>query len=115
MSGRRNLAGRITCRNCKRPGMIHRAHGWCDGCYSRWHRAGRPDDGPPPPGTVPPVDEVIVASAVRGERPTLTPRERRAAVAILTAKGLAARQVAVRLGCTRRTVERHNAANKKGT
>lgn len=114
MSGRRELAPRITCRNCRRPDMIHRAHGWCDACFSRWVRAGKPEDGPPPVGWVAPVDELIVASAVRGERPMLTPRERRAAVAVLNAKGLTAREVAVRLGCTRRTVERHNAANRKG-
>lgn len=26
-----------------------RPHGWCDGCYLRWLRAGKPPEGPPAP------------------------------------------------------------------
>lgn len=25
------------------------AHGWCESCCRRWHKAGRPASGPPPP------------------------------------------------------------------
>jgi hypothetical protein len=35
------------CACCDTPGRII-AHGWRWACYSRWTRAGRPADGPPP-------------------------------------------------------------------
>lgn len=41
------------CAACaKRP---RRARGWCNPCYMRWVRAGRPDEGPPPPADPTPV------------------------------------------------------------
>jgi DNA-binding CsgD family transcriptional regulator len=46
---------------------------------------------------------------VAGTRVNATPAERRAAVAILTARSLSAREIAKRINCTRRTVERHRA------
>jgi hypothetical protein len=36
-----------TCACCDEPGQIV-AHGWRWACYTRWRRAGRPADGPPP-------------------------------------------------------------------
>ena len=38
----------ITCPACgeDRP---HRARGWCDPCYNRWARRGKPETGPPEP------------------------------------------------------------------
>jgi hypothetical protein len=27
----------------------HEAHGWCNRCYERWRRAGKPASGPAPP------------------------------------------------------------------
>lgn len=38
----------ITCPSCgeRKP---HQCKGWCNACYRRWMRAGRPEDGPPPP------------------------------------------------------------------
>lgn len=32
-----------------------KARGWCNTCYMRWDRAGRPDTGPPPPPNFTPV------------------------------------------------------------
>ena len=104
----------IICRACLRPDVEHGAFGWCRACYSRWKRADRPESGPPPRGWRPPVDDVAVARAVRGEQPELTPRERCAAVAELRARGLSIRTIAKTLGCAQRTVERHTAAIKKG-
>lgn len=34
------------CTACDTGAPVH-ARGWCRGCYVRWLRAGRPDDGPP--------------------------------------------------------------------
>lgn len=41
----------LTCSNpaCGKPHKNKRPHGWCDGCYLRWLRAGRPEGGPPEP------------------------------------------------------------------
>lgn len=36
-----------TCGCCDQPGRLV-AHGWRWACYSRWTRAGKPSDGPPP-------------------------------------------------------------------
>jgi hypothetical protein len=57
------------------------------------------------------VDELTVQFLVEGEQVNATPAERRAAVAILTARQLTARAIAERINCTRRTVERHRAKN----
>ena len=113
MPGEEKPRPRITCINCRRTDQPHGGYGWCHACYSRWYRAGRPDAGPPAPGTPPPLDDVAVERAVKGEQPTLTPRERRAAVAELRARGLSVRTIAKTLGCAQRTVERHTAAIKK--
>jgi DNA-binding NarL/FixJ family response regulator len=69
------------------------------------------------PKAVPPqrwsqdVDELTVQFLVAGEQINATPAERRAAVAILTARRLTASAIAERINCTRRTVERHRARN----
>jgi hypothetical protein len=105
----------ITCPVCVRDHVHHGAHGWCRSCYGRWLRADRPTDGPPPPGSTPaPVDELTVDAAVAGLRPTLSPRERRAAIARLRDRGMQPRAMADRLGCSDRTVARHLAALKNG-
>lgn len=33
------------CGGARKPRQA--AHGWCQACYCRWLKAGRPDDGPP--------------------------------------------------------------------
>lgn len=38
----------ITCPSCGQD-KPHQCKGWCNACYRRWLRAGRPDDGPPQP------------------------------------------------------------------
>lgn len=38
----------ITCTACGRTAPLA-GYGWCSPCHSRWHRHGRPADGPPPP------------------------------------------------------------------
>lgn len=35
-----------TCRACERPDRKLAAYGWCDSCYHRWDRNGRPAAGP---------------------------------------------------------------------
>lgn len=55
------------------------------------------------------VDELVVQFLVDGTRVNASPGERRAAIAILTARRLSARQIAERINCTQRTVERHRA------
>jgi ribosomal protein L37AE/L43A len=37
------------CTSCGKPRKAHQgARGWCQACYCRWAKAGRPTDGPPP-------------------------------------------------------------------
>jgi hypothetical protein len=37
------------CTGCGRERPIRvRSRGWCGSCDTRWHRAGKPADGPPP-------------------------------------------------------------------
>jgi DNA-binding NarL/FixJ family response regulator len=56
------------------------------------------------------ADPIAVELAVRGDRPArLHPSELHLAVVRLTAWGLSERQIAERLRCTTRTVERHRA------
>lgn len=52
------------------------------------------------------VDEIAVALFLDGHRVQLTPRERQLVVDQLTAQGLSAREIAIRLGVTSRTVTR---------
>jgi hypothetical protein len=83
----------------------HGGGGLCGRCYSRgWKQAKR--------AGVPwrPVDEVAVQRAVWGDAPaSLSPAERRAAVAVLTRRGLTVVATATVLRTTTRTVERHRA------
>lgn len=39
------------CRNCGNPRgpRSYGAHGYCDTCYRRWAKAGKPASGPPDP------------------------------------------------------------------
>jgi DNA-binding NarL/FixJ family response regulator len=56
------------------------------------------------------ADEAAIARAVAGEPPVpMSPAERGAAVRILRARGLSIREVAERIGCSARTVQRHSA------
>jgi transposase len=51
---------------------------------------------------------VAVERIAAGQRPArYTAGEMRAAVELLTARGMSGRQVAARIGCTRRTVQRY--------
>jgi hypothetical protein len=53
-------------------------------------------------------DPVAVERIAAGQRPTrYTAGEMRAAVELLTARGMSSGQVAARIGCTRRTVQRY--------
>jgi DNA-binding NarL/FixJ family response regulator len=53
-------------------------------------------------------DPVAVERIAAGQRPArYTAGEMRVAVELLTARGMSGRQIAVRIGCTRRTVQRY--------
>jgi hypothetical protein len=53
-------------------------------------------------------DPVAVERIAAGQRPArYTAGEMRAAVELLTARGMSSGQVAARIGCTRRTVQRY--------
>jgi DNA-binding NarL/FixJ family response regulator len=59
------------------------------------------------------LDEVAITRAVQGDRTApLTPAEREDAVALLRDQGLLHREIAVQLGITPRTVERHLALRR---
>jgi hypothetical protein len=83
---------------------VHHGHGLCRRCYPfTSHRCAV-------------VDAVAVARAVAGDPPArLTPRERRAAVAELTRRGLSAPQIAARVHVTVRAVERNRAALRRAS
>lgn len=62
------------------------------------------------------VDQVAVDRAAGGDRTVqLTPVERGAAVALLDRAGLTATQIALRLACTTRTVQRWRAHHRQPT
>jgi hypothetical protein len=102
-----------TVNGCDRPA---RTRGYCDGHYRRWRDCGdvyaEVPLGAAPQGTGNGLrglypDEVAIERAVMGDPPDdLTATERAAAVAVLAARGLSARGIAERLGCTSRTVQR---------
>lgn len=85
-------------------GAWHHARGLCHNCYQRsmrW-RYVRP---------LREVDVIAVERAIRGDPPaTLTPRERREAIAALTRYGRSAAEISRQLAITPRTVIRHRAA-----
>lgn len=80
----------------------------CTRCYRRWHRAGFPEGGPPAPWQRQPSepDEVAILRAMTGERLTLTVEERREAARRLDRRGHTREEIAERLRCCVRTVER---------
>lgn len=82
----------------------HRAGGLCCRCYQwQWRRQH--------PRIPREVDVIAVERAVRGDPPaTLTPRERREAIAALTRYGRSAAEISRQLAITPRTVIRHRAA-----
>jgi DNA-binding NarL/FixJ family response regulator len=53
------------------------------------------------------VDEMAVERLIAGTPVQARPSERMQAVAYLTRRRLSAKQIAERIGCTKRTVERH--------
>jgi DNA-binding NarL/FixJ family response regulator len=55
------------------------------------------------------VDPIAVERAIGGERMPLTVPERAAVIARLTASGLSANEIGLRLGLASRTVTRHRA------
>ncbi|MEU2073596.1 helix-turn-helix domain-containing protein [Streptomyces sp. NPDC013489] len=81
-----NSSGYAQCRTCVR-------------VYNRtWHERNYIPVTP---------DEVAIDRAVMGNPPArLTPRERATAIRRLDARGLSARQIAERIGCSQRTVHR---------
>lgn len=101
----------IECRNCGQHGL-HAAHGLCRWCYDRGYSRGSFDDIPPPRhgphATLDPAEVQRVLEGCTGQH--LTVPERRAAIAALRARGLTGAQIAERLQCSRRTVERYPAA-----
>ena len=103
----------IRCRNCGQHGG-HGAHGLCRWCYNRGYSRGDFDEIPlPRHGPYAPCDEAAVQRVLDGGTgEALTVPERRAAVAALRARGLTLAAIAVRLGCSRRTVERYSAERK---
>lgn len=87
------------CASCGRFRKI-RAHDWCDSCYVRWDRAGRPESGPPPVMTQP---ERTAAAIARLAARTAA---RIAAIREMDRQRLSTREIAWRLDVTSRTVER---------
>lgn len=73
----------------------HRGHGLCSACYVRAARGSHREP-----------DWAAVARATEGERVPLTPTERRAAVAALTARRCSAAEIGRRLGIAQRSVFR---------
>lgn len=68
----------------------HYAHSWCEPCHRRWHNAGRPPQGPPPP---------LAKTAAR-----------KAAYQQLRAQGMTDAQAAAELGVTPRTLRNYRNA-----
>jgi hypothetical protein len=58
-------------------------------------------------GNYPDVDEITVEHLIAGHPTPATPAERRQAIAYLTIRKASASEIARRIGCTQRTVERH--------
>jgi DNA-binding NarL/FixJ family response regulator len=59
------------------------------------------------------IDEVAVQRALHGDPVRLNRFERRAAVEVLTKRGLSARKIAERLRVTERAVQRHRTAIRR--
>ena len=113
----------VVCARCHRPmkhgkrptlnpGEVrHDAHGHCHACYVTITRTPQPR-GRCRTGRLPieyDIDEAIIARALAGHKPEMNPAERSHLIAYLTGKQDTARQIAERLGCTTRTVQRHRA------
>lgn len=94
----------ITCTCCERV-RPHRAHRWCDGCYDRWRKAGRPDDGPPPPR--PRANNTRAGRNALIERLRTDARNRTTAYAELHDMGVGIEEAATRLDVTVRTIGRY--------
>lgn len=92
------------------PHCGHTGRPWCRDmctrCYRRWHRAGFPAAGPPAPWEPSASDEIAIQRAMDGHRLRLTPLERREAARRLDRRGHTRAEIAERLGCCTRTVER---------
>ncbi|MBA9003759.1 hypothetical protein [Thermomonospora cellulosilytica] len=105
----------ITCRCCGKTGQ-HGAHGWIRSCYERWLKAGRPQEGPPPPM---PLEE-IRARSVQARRPcgpkaarmddfvTVRLTRRRE-----NGEPISIAEAAAAVGVSKRTAERYAAALKQ--
>ena len=98
-------------KGARPPGVLrHGGFGLCDTCYNRERYTA---EGRAAGFYTDPPDEVVIDRAVEGRPPAgIRPVESRAAVAILSARGLSAAQIADHLGCTTRTVQRHRARNR---
>lgn len=93
----------ITCKHCgdtKR----HGAYGWCHACYTRWDRAGRPEDGPPQKTS--PLAVLELAWQAHSERR----KGRLEDYQDLRSWGLTVERAARRLGLSERTAWRYEAA-----
>lgn len=82
---------RPPCASCGATAGPKRVNGWCNACYGRWLRAGRPEEGPPPPRT-------------RGHDADAAGR--REDYAWLRGAGLTREEAADRVGVHRRTADR---------
>lgn len=91
---------RIRCACCGREGK-HHARGWILTCYKRWLRAGKPEEGPPPPLSLPEIGRMhSAAKAGRVEDYEWLTRD----------EGLTLYAAAERLGISSRTAWRYERA-----
>lgn len=89
---------------CRCPEVVERIRGYRQGrrrLLPRGHRS---------PGRQSDLDPIAVDRSVGGEFFQLTVPELRTAIGELTDAGMSARDIALRLHCTARTVTRHRAA-----
>lgn len=91
--------------------------GMCNPCRNRWARRDFAGDGPDGPTALQSIDEIALERALSDrvpdcDVPALNPAERRAATALLTARGWPAWRIAERLSCTPRSVVRYRATNR---
>ncbi len=106
----------MTCTATRHGTTVHYYKKW--GCRCPAARAAKAAEAqrwprPKPARQPEPVDPVAVARACLGDRTIhLTPTERGAAIARLTAKGRSQAWIADQLGISRRTVVRHRATHR---
>lgn len=96
---------RILCACCGQEGT-YGGHGWRSTCYSRWHKAGCPEDSPRPPAS-PEVAQQRAAAMIGRRTQDVRKRQLKARAIKLRRYGGTTKQIARRLGVTERTVQRY--------